>query len=491
MAVLTGLQSIDPNHFVYLGPPAKNSQVVDAFLKMKRLRLLRVFCDVSNCGDLMYLSNELRLLDWKGYPLRSLPLSFHPDNLVALVLSYSQIEQLWKESMVENGEPGRVQKPAQDTRFQNGPKFGKFSLGRLYKISTSSSIDRSSYETSANHNTSSSMVKWRYHEDQLEFLEELDLSETAVTKPPSFIFQLKSLKVLSFKGQIPIGRTNSRALMLPPLSGLSSLRRLDLSDCNLCEADIPSDIFCLSSLNSLDLSGNNFISIPSSFTRFSKLEFLGLSNCRQLKSLPEVLTGIELVVVDGCASLELVANPSKVCNSMDWVRFIGNCYRLAENGNAITLLKNHLKRFTNSRKVFDVIIPGSEIPECDDADGELWCESAICSRNSEQSGCDLFEGEFVGDVDLSGYTFFSRETTEPIRKDHLFIRYWSRHKLYPSPLEGECGEDEIDDLSTSDCSEDQDWHEFVATTETFTNVQVKKCGIRIVFQKDLEDIAAD
>ncbi|KAK8681889.1 hypothetical protein V6N13_054288 [Hibiscus sabdariffa] len=298
--------------------------------------------------------------------------------------------------------------------------------------------------------------------------------------------------------------------MLPPLSGLSSLRRLDLSDCNLCEADIPSDIFCLSSLNSLDLSGNNFISIPSSFTRFSKLEFLGLSNCRQLKSLPEVLTGIELVVVDGCASLELVANPSKVCNSMDWVRFIGNCYRLAENGNAITLLKNHLKLPTTSvllcsdsqirEKYLMLLYPevksqnGSAIRQLtlrDDADGELWCESAICSRNSEQSGCDLFEGEFVGDVDLSGYTFFSRETTEPIRKDHLFIRYWSRHKLYPSPLEGECGEDEIDDLSTSDCSEDQDWHEFVATTETFTNVQVKKCGIRIVFQKDLEDIAAD
>ncbi|KAK9030439.1 hypothetical protein V6N11_031866 [Hibiscus sabdariffa] len=30
MTVLTGLQSIDPNHFVYLGPPAKNSQVVGA-----------------------------------------------------------------------------------------------------------------------------------------------------------------------------------------------------------------------------------------------------------------------------------------------------------------------------------------------------------------------------------------------------------------------------------------------------------------------------
>ncbi|XP_016746103.2 disease resistance protein RUN1-like [Gossypium hirsutum] len=68
---------------------------VDAFLKIKKLRLFRVLC-LSNCDDLKYLSNELRLLDWTGYPLRSLPSSFQPDNLVVLLLPYSRIEQLWK-----------------------------------------------------------------------------------------------------------------------------------------------------------------------------------------------------------------------------------------------------------------------------------------------------------------------------------------------------------------------------------------------------------
>ncbi|KAG4177345.1 hypothetical protein ERO13_A11G296925v2 [Gossypium hirsutum] len=65
----------------------------DTFSKMKNLRLLKVLC-VSNCDDLQYLSNELRLLDWKGCPLRYLPSSFQPDNLVALLLPYSHIEQL-------------------------------------------------------------------------------------------------------------------------------------------------------------------------------------------------------------------------------------------------------------------------------------------------------------------------------------------------------------------------------------------------------------
>ncbi|KAH1083940.1 hypothetical protein J1N35_023701 [Gossypium stocksii] len=71
----------------------------DAFLKMKRLRLLKILCQ-TNCYDLTYLSNELRLLDWEGCPLRSLPSSFKRENLVILLLPYSNIEQLWKENIV-------------------------------------------------------------------------------------------------------------------------------------------------------------------------------------------------------------------------------------------------------------------------------------------------------------------------------------------------------------------------------------------------------
>ncbi|PPD75358.1 hypothetical protein GOBAR_DD27718 [Gossypium barbadense] len=215
---------------------------------------------------------------------------------------------------------------------------------------------------------------------QVKFLEELDLSETSMTKPPPFIFQFKNLKVLSFNGikgpssklqknlpsllkVIQRGRTNSMTLMLPSLLDLSSLTRLNLSNCNLCEGDIPSDISRLSYLEELDLGGNNFISIPSCLTQISKLEFLRLSDCRELKSLPELPTSIEGVTVNGCTSLEMVAYPSKVSNSKYSADIVGvNCFRLAENIDALTLLKKHLKVFGNSRKLFDVIIPGSEIP---------------------------------------------------------------------------------------------------------------------------------
>ncbi|KAH9782180.1 ADP-ribosyl cyclase/cyclic ADP-ribose hydrolase [Citrus sinensis] len=82
---------------------------------------------------------------------------------------------------------------------------------------------------------------------QVESLEELDISGTAIRRPPSSIFLMKNLKALSFRGcngppssaswylHLPFNLTGKCscpvALMLPSLSGLCSLTKLDLSDC--------------------------------------------------------------------------------------------------------------------------------------------------------------------------------------------------------------------------------------------------------------------
>ncbi|TYH46910.1 hypothetical protein ES332_D11G372900v1 [Gossypium tomentosum] len=365
---------------------------------------------------------------------------------------------------------------------------------------------------------------------QVEFLEELDLSETAITEPPSLIFQLENLKILSFNGcKGPSSKLRpNMSLMLPSLSSLSSLRELKLRDCNLREGDIPSDIFCLSSLTHLDLSGNNFHSIPTSITRLPKLKLLMLSSCKELKSLPELLTSIARVCIDGCASLEGVASPSKVCNLLDLASIKAiNCYRLAENINALTLLKKHLKAFANSRQMFDVIIPGSEIPEwfsqqrggstiriplpfniqndsqwigvascCifvnDDASRDKFinCRAVIHCRNSGQAGRNgsVFRDTDLRRVDASSW-LFGKRFNQPIAKDHLFLRYWSRDKLYPFSLEDKCGECEINNLWTIDCLDQEcDELELSFTDPDVPCVKVKKCGVRMVNEKDLEDI---
>ncbi|TYG47766.1 hypothetical protein ES288_D11G367400v1 [Gossypium darwinii] len=553
----------------------------DTFSKMKKLRLLKVLC-LSNCDGLKYLSNEIRLLDWTRYPLRYLPSSFRPDNLVALLLPYSHIEQLWKgnrplyklkminlkgsqyliktpdftttpklEALIMEGctrlvdvHPSiRVLKMLKLLNLRDCTSLGSLptrigmeSLETLILSGCSSLVRFPEIDGKMKHLKTldlSSCYKIKYlpvNLQQVEFLEELDLSETAITEPPSLIFQLENLKILSFNGcKGPSSKLRpNMPLMLPSLSSLSSLRELKLRDCNLREGDIPSDIFCLSSLTHLDLSGNNFLSIPASITRLPKVKLLMLSSCKELKSLPELLTSIARVCIDGCASLEVVASPLKVCNLLDLASIKAiNCYRLAENINALTLLKKHLKAFANSRQMFDVIIPGSEIPEwfsqqrggstiriplplniqndsqwigvascCifvnDDAyqDKFINCRAVIHCRNSGQGGRNgsVFRDTDLRRVDASGW-LFGKRFNQPITKDHLFLRYWSRDKLYPFSLEDKCGECEINNLWTIDCLDQEcDELELSFTDPDVPCVKVKKCGVRMVNEKDLEDI---
>ncbi|KAB2006170.1 hypothetical protein ES319_D11G324600v1 [Gossypium barbadense] len=598
----------------------------DAFLKMKRLRLLKILCR-TNCYDLTYLSNELRLLDWMGCPLRLLPSSFKPENLVILLLPYSNIEQLWKENIplyklkVLNLEGSENLIKALDfTTTPNleilvlegctrlvyvHPSVGfltrlkllnlkgcknmrsfptKVGMESLEKLILSGCSNLKSFpeidgkmecllelyldgtgikELPISIGNLSSLVllnlkdcrnladlpgsivgckslkslnisgcyKVEYlpeNMQQIEFLEELDLSETSMTKPPPFIFQFKNLKVLSFNGckgssskvqkklpsllkVIQRGRTNSMALTLPSLLGLSSLTRLNLRDCNLCEGDIPGDISRLSSLKKLDLGGNNFISIPSCLTQFSKLEYLRLSDCRALKSLPELLTGIERVSISGCASLETVSNPSKVCNSSYWSNIVGfNCFRLAENIDALTLLKKHLKVFGNSREKFDIILPGSQIPEwfsqqrgdfpikinlpLEVRNDSQWMGVALCciffkddaSRDEYLMCRGFIHGRDSRKVDWSGWVV-NYGLGQPVTKDHILIRYFSRDKLYPISLEDKCGERETNNLWTTDCL-DQECHQLELSFTVSHSVKLKKCGVRIVYERDLEEM---
>lgn len=66
---------------------------------------------------------------------------------------------------------------------------------------------------------------------------------------------------------------------LPSLSGLHSLTELALSNCNLLEGATLNDLGCLSSLEILNLSENQFVSLPGSICQLSRLVSLDVSNC--------------------------------------------------------------------------------------------------------------------------------------------------------------------------------------------------------------------
>ena len=71
----------------------------NSFKAMTNLRVLKLN-NVHLSQDLEYLSDQLRFLNWHGYPLKFLPSNFHPTNLLELELPSSSIHQLWKDSKV-------------------------------------------------------------------------------------------------------------------------------------------------------------------------------------------------------------------------------------------------------------------------------------------------------------------------------------------------------------------------------------------------------
>ncbi|TYH86784.1 hypothetical protein ES332_D01G068900v1 [Gossypium tomentosum] len=566
----------------------------DAFLKMKRLRLLRFF-NAPNSRDINYLSNELRLLEWHGYPFKSFPSSFQPEKLVVLLLPYSCIQKLWKpdmvgitlnlvkapdfrmvpnlESLVLEGTgiadfhpsirflrrlkllnlrnckslrsfPSEIGKQSLETLILSGCSNIKwipevvgemkclkklhldgtginelpYSIGHLRSLvllnlkdcckleNLPSSIGGCEFLTTLVLSGCSKLENLPENLQQIKSLEKLNLSGIAITTPPSFIFHMKNLKFLSFRGcKGPPSRVRAywpfissatkgpswdcKSLRLPAiLSGLSTLRELDLIDCNLDEGVIPNDICSLSSLEILQLSDNNFITLPATLGGLSKLTSL-------------LSAGLELWI-DGCASLEVVAPSTTAFPS-----------EVNEDNNAVAMLKTGLKLVANARtERYNIVIPGSEIPkwfssQTDDSSKSIIkmqlppnflndTQFLVCiffsdfnnkPRREEHISYTLvihgrnFSGEFKTD------TFHLDGQSTRVTKDHLWIQFLPRNGIDLSSLvELECKETEVSGSSTDMLKERFEIE--VAFEIWGINSMVKECGARIVYEEDLEEM---
>ncbi|KAM5576643.1 hypothetical protein ABKV19_007476 [Rosa sericea] len=135
-------------------------------------------------------------------------------------------------------------------------------------------------------------------------LEELDASETAITRVPQSISFMEKLKVLSFCG--------CKGLQLPNrFSQLSFLTSLNLRRCGLAEITVLASLCGLSSLQKLDLSGNKFVSIPSEISRLSSLKQLNLSR-NDLVSIPDAIGGLSSLQRLNLSMNDLVSIPDAI-----------------------------------------------------------------------------------------------------------------------------------------------------------------------------------
>ncbi|XP_057986653.1 disease resistance protein RUN1-like [Hevea brasiliensis] len=300
-----------------------------AFLKMKALRLL-ILRNLKLSKDIEYLSNELRYLEWRGYPFKSLPQTFQPDRLVELHLSYSRIEQIWK-----GVRPLKLLKIIDLSYSKNLIKTPDFrEIPYLEELILE---------------CCTGLLEVHHSIGLLERLVLLNMKNCkSLTALPSSLCNLKSLKVFILSGcknleEIPgnignmtsvqvfeiagIGSTSlplaqpwdclcpwwlmpkkptpTMSFDLPSLIGFCILRRLNLSHCGLTDGMIPYDLSCFPFLQHLDLRGNDFVSMPESISQLSKLLGVLFGNCKRIQSFPNNLpSDLKYLSMEGSFCLE-------------------------------------------------------------------------------------------------------------------------------------------------------------------------------------------
>ncbi|KAJ6369803.1 hypothetical protein OIU76_028117 [Salix suchowensis] len=307
---------------------------------------------------------------------------------------------------------------------------------------------------------------------EVESLEEFDLSGTSIKQLPASISLLKNLKVLFLDGC-------KRIVVLPSLSGLCSLEVLSLRACHLKEGAFPESINCLSSLMSLDLSRNDFVSLPFSIHGLSRLEMLVLEDCRMLESLPEVPSKVQTVNLNGCIRLRKIPNPKMLDNSKISEFLCLNCWELHKHNDqdnmGFTMLERYLQRWPHLRPGFGIVVPGNEIP--------AWF-------NHQKKGSSISVEVHGWSMGFVAFVAFSASSESPSLFCHLKA---NGKENYPLPMGISCNSIQVLSdhlwlfyLSFDYLKELKEWqHESFSNIElsfhSSERVKVKNCGLVLLY----------
>ncbi|GFP91565.1 tmv resistance protein n [Phtheirospermum japonicum] len=317
-----------------------------AFKPMVNLRLLRIN-DAKLDGDFKLLPAELKWLQWKGCPLKTLPPEFQAQqDLAVLDLSESQICQLWSQRWwgSHGGKDGFVGSKILKLHNEHGVRLYKFQqqMGKkllvvnLYACRLLEEIPDLSglllEKLILEH--CSSLVKIHKSIGDLSKLTHLNLKEcTNLVEFPSDVSGLKCLEKLFLSGckklrDLPedmSGLKSLRELLLDRTAitelpkSIFYLKNLEVLNLDYCEALtlLPNSIGSLKSLRKLSLRGSAVQKIPENIGQLKNLEKLNLGHCKSLSLLPQSigdLKSLTELILDSAAIEELPVSIDLLCN---------------------------------------------------------------------------------------------------------------------------------------------------------------------------------
>ncbi|KAH9782099.1 ADP-ribosyl cyclase/cyclic ADP-ribose hydrolase [Citrus sinensis] len=369
-----------------------------AFSLMTNLRLLKI-SNVQLPEGLEYLSNELRLLDWHRYPLKSLPSNLQLDKTVDFKMCYSRIEELWKGIKPLNML--RVLKLSHSENLIKTPDFTKVPNLEVLDLEGCTRL-RQIHQSLLRHNklillnlkgcTSLTTLPGKIFMESLktlvlsgcsklkkfpdivggmECLQELRLDGTDIKELPLSI-ELLSKLVLEFpeitgrmehlsnlhlegtairelpvsiellSGLVLLNLKDCKNLETLPItvSSLKCLRTLKLSGCSKI-VKFPVTVTSVVDLSELFLDGTSITEVPSSIELLTKLQWLNLNDCRSLVRLPSSINGLKSLKtlnLSGCFKLENVPETLGQVESLEKLDISGTAIRQPQS--SIFLMKN-------------------------------------------------------------------------------------------------------------------------------------------------------
>ncbi|WJX50774.1 hypothetical protein P8452_37029 [Trifolium repens] len=227
-----------------------------------------------------------------------------PDELVELILKYSNITQLWKDKKylpnlrrLDLSHSKNLRKMPDFRDFPNLEQLNFQGCVKLVEMDPSIGVLRKL--VSLNLKDCKKLVSIPNNIFGLSSLECLNLSgcPKLVKNPSHMNISEKSshsqsttspiLKwtTLCYHSLYPDTQKDLASCVVPSLLSLSNLLKLDISFYGLSQ--LLDEIGCLRWLQELNLGGNNFVTLPN-LNELSRLTYLNLEHCKLLESLPQL-----------------------------------------------------------------------------------------------------------------------------------------------------------------------------------------------------------